>query len=129
MPEGRNRGLISRSYTASLVQVPCIPISEGSEASGHLFASMPFSFVAPLLFLPHGIAIGKCDHFFSQPVSWDQDFVAVKLHGWSNEDKLVSKTSPVSSKSNHVKCLEIKLKGHSRPTLPSPVTAISQGGG
>lgn len=63
------------------MQVPCIPISQGSEASEHLFASMPFSFVAPLLFLPDGIATGKCDHFFSQPVSWDQDFVAVKLHG------------------------------------------------
>lgn len=57
-------GLLSQSYTASLMQVPFPPISEGSEASGHLFAVTPFSFVAPLSFLPGGIATGKCDHFF-----------------------------------------------------------------
>lgn len=92
VPEGRNGSLFYWLYTVSLMQVPFLPISEGLEASGHLFASTPFSFVALRSFLPDGIATGKCDHFFSQPVSCDQDFITVKLHGWSNEDKLVSRT-------------------------------------
>lgn len=87
---------------------------------------------------------------FSQPVSWDQDFITVKLHGWSNEDKLVSGTFPEFPANQVLSgvwrsdfgsvqdplCLpqwlplhkvEVRLWGHSRPTLPSPATATSQG--
>lgn len=129
VPEGRNGSLFYWSYTASLMQVPFLPVSEGSEASGHLFASTPFSFVALVSFLPDGIATGKCDYFFLNQCHVTRTSSLWNCMAGQMKTSLWAGLSRVSSKSSHVRCQEISLRGHSRPTLPSPVTAISQGGG
>lgn len=68
VPEGKNRSLFYWSYTASLMQVPFLPISEGLEASGHLFALTPFTLRPHSRFSQMGLLQANVITFFSTSV-------------------------------------------------------------